>query len=113
MVMLFIKCVACEEILLTVWCVPQLVCRVSLAWSPFFASRVYKAVFAFAGHGADVILDCVGGSFWEQNVECAAPDARWVLYGTMGELFVRWSAGLEAPNPRKLVCFGSFSIVLA
>ncbi|KAK7904226.1 hypothetical protein WMY93_016833 [Mugilogobius chulae] len=36
------------------------------------------------GRGADVILDCVGGSCWEQNVSCLAVDGRWVLYGTLG-----------------------------
>lgn len=36
------------------------------------------------GRGADVILDCVGGSCWEQNVTCLAADGRWVLYGTLG-----------------------------
>lgn len=36
------------------------------------------------GKGADVILDCIGGSNWEQNVSCLAVDGRWVLYGTMG-----------------------------
>ncbi|KAM9842776.1 quinone oxidoreductase PIG3 isoform 2-T5 [Aulostomus maculatus] len=37
-----------------------------------------------AGRGADVILDCIGGCNWEQNVSCLATDGRWVLYGTMG-----------------------------
>ncbi|AWP16214.1 putative quinone oxidoreductase PIG3 [Scophthalmus maximus] len=36
------------------------------------------------GKGADVILDCIGGRNWEQNVSCLATDGRWVLYGTMG-----------------------------
>ncbi|XP_058471636.1 quinone oxidoreductase PIG3 [Solea solea] len=36
------------------------------------------------GKGADVILDCIGGKNWEQNVSCLATDGRWVLYGTMG-----------------------------
>ncbi|XP_028652652.1 quinone oxidoreductase PIG3 isoform X1 [Erpetoichthys calabaricus] len=36
------------------------------------------------GHGADIILDCVGASMWEQNVKCLSMDGRWVLYGTMG-----------------------------
>lgn len=36
------------------------------------------------GKGADVILDCIGGSCWEQNVSCLAVDGRWVLYGTLG-----------------------------
>ncbi|XP_042357027.1 quinone oxidoreductase PIG3 [Plectropomus leopardus] len=36
------------------------------------------------GKGANVILDCIGGSNWEQNVNSLATDGRWVLYGTMG-----------------------------
>lgn len=36
------------------------------------------------GKGADVILDCIGGRNWEQNVSSLATDGRWVLYGTMG-----------------------------
>ncbi|XP_028995240.1 quinone oxidoreductase PIG3 [Betta splendens] len=44
-----------------------------------------QAVQGFTGgKGANVILDCVGGSNWEQNVSCLAMDGRWVLYGTMG-----------------------------
>ncbi|XP_055721411.1 quinone oxidoreductase PIG3 isoform X1 [Salvelinus fontinalis] len=37
-----------------------------------------------AGRGANVILDCIGGSNWERNVACLATDGRWVLYGLMG-----------------------------
>lgn len=36
------------------------------------------------GRGVDIILDCVGGSCWEQNVRSLAADGRWVLYGTLG-----------------------------
>lgn len=36
------------------------------------------------GKGANVILDCIGGSNWEKNVSSLAVDGRWVLYGTMG-----------------------------
>ncbi|CAN9502402.1 unnamed protein product [Ophioblennius macclurei] len=36
------------------------------------------------GKGANVILDCIGGSNWEKNVSSLAMDGRWVLYGTMG-----------------------------
>ncbi|XP_029284021.1 quinone oxidoreductase PIG3 [Cottoperca gobio] len=44
-----------------------------------------RGVQAFTGgKGADVILDCVGGCNWEQNVSSLSTDGRWVLYGTMG-----------------------------
>ncbi|KAL1783007.1 Quinone oxidoreductase PIG3 [Sigmodon hispidus] len=36
------------------------------------------------GVGVDVILDCIGGSYWEKNVNCLALDGRWVLYGLIG-----------------------------
>jgi len=38
---------------------------------------------ATQGHGVDLILDCVAGSFWEQNCATIAMDGRWVLYGTL------------------------------
>lgn len=31
-----------------------------------------------------MILDCVGGSYWQENSDCIAMDGRWVLYGLMG-----------------------------
>lgn len=34
--------------------------------------------------GVNLILDCIGGSYWEKNVNCLALDGRWVLYGLMG-----------------------------
>ena len=36
------------------------------------------------GQGANVILDCVGSSFWEQNIKSIAVDGRWILYGLLG-----------------------------
>ncbi|XP_008587332.1 PREDICTED: quinone oxidoreductase PIG3 [Galeopterus variegatus] len=36
------------------------------------------------GVGVHLILDCIGGSYWEKNVKCLAFDGRWVLYGLMG-----------------------------
>jgi len=36
------------------------------------------------GHGADVILDFVGASYWEKNLKSAAIDGRWVMIGTLG-----------------------------
>ncbi|XP_038155504.1 quinone oxidoreductase PIG3 isoform X2 [Cyprinodon tularosa] len=44
-----------------------------------------QGVHSFSGgKGANVILDCVGGSNWEKNLSSLAVDGRWVLYGTMG-----------------------------
>lgn len=36
------------------------------------------------GHGADVILDFVGASYYKQNAKAAAIDSRWVAIGTLG-----------------------------
>uniref|UniRef100_F7C1V4 Tumor protein p53 inducible protein 3 n=2 Tax=Ornithorhynchus anatinus TaxID=9258 RepID=F7C1V4_ORNAN len=36
------------------------------------------------GAGVNVILDCVGGSYWEKNLSCLATDGRWILYGLLG-----------------------------
>ena len=40
--------------------------------------------FCVLGKGVNVILDCVGSSFWEQNIKSLAVDGRWVLYGLLG-----------------------------
>ncbi len=42
------------------------------------------AVTARAPRGADVILDCVGGAYLEENLRAMAPGARMVMIGTMG-----------------------------
>ncbi|XP_063771354.1 quinone oxidoreductase PIG3 [Pseudophryne corroboree] len=34
--------------------------------------------------GADIILDCVGATHWQKNLECLNTDGRWVVYGLMG-----------------------------
>ncbi|KAM9636136.1 LOW QUALITY PROTEIN: quinone oxidoreductase PIG3 [Trichechus inunguis] len=36
------------------------------------------------GVGVNLILDCIGGSYWEKNVNCLALDGRQVLYGLLG-----------------------------
>lgn len=36
------------------------------------------------GKGANVILDCVGSSFWEQNIKSLAVEGRWIVYGLLG-----------------------------
>lgn len=35
------------------------------------------------GSGVDIILDCVGGSYWEKNLSCLRTDGRWVIYGLL------------------------------
>lgn len=41
-----------------------------------------------SGKGVNLILDCVGSSFWKQNIATLAMDGRWVLYGLMGGINV-------------------------
>ncbi|XP_009951039.1 PREDICTED: quinone oxidoreductase PIG3 [Leptosomus discolor] len=43
-----------------------------------------EKVLAFTqGSGVDVILDCVGGSYWEKNLNCLSTDGRWIIYGLL------------------------------
>ncbi len=46
-----------------------------------FAQDVLEAT---DGKGVDLILDCVGASYWDQNVASLAPDGRLVLIAMMG-----------------------------
>ena len=41
-------------------------------------------MFILSGQGANVIQDCVGSSFWEQNAKNLAVDGPWILYGLLG-----------------------------
>ena len=34
--------------------------------------------------GADMILDCIGASYWEKNLRALAKDGQWILYGLLG-----------------------------
>lgn len=36
------------------------------------------------GKGVDVILDCIGGSYFSDNLDSLASDGRWVQYGFLG-----------------------------
>ncbi|XP_006880692.1 PREDICTED: quinone oxidoreductase PIG3-like [Elephantulus edwardii] len=56
------------------------------------------ALKATEGVGVNVILDCIGGSYWEKNLHCLAQDGRWVLYGLMG------GAEVNGPLLSKLLC---------
>eukprot|EP00038_Savillea_parva_P030272 m.76668 g.76668 ORF g.76668 m.76668 type:complete len:414 (+) comp9083_c0_seq3:2-1243(+) len=46
-----------------------------------WADEVKKAT---GGAGVNLVLDCVGASYWKQNAEALAMDGRWVVYGLMG-----------------------------
>ncbi|KAL2306933.1 hypothetical protein Nmel_004880, partial [Mimus melanotis] len=35
------------------------------------------------GSGVDIILDCVGASHWEKNLNCLSTDGRWIIYGLL------------------------------
>jgi tumor protein p53-inducible protein 3 len=39
---------------------------------------------ATAGRGVDVVLDCVGGSYFERHLKCLAADGRLVIIGLQG-----------------------------
>ena len=38
------------------------------------------------GKGVNIVLDCVGGSMYETNVNVLAVDGRWIVYGLLGKL---------------------------
>lgn len=50
----------------------------------FFCLTNVTNLFPMEGAGVNLILDCIGGSYWEKNVNCLALDGRWILYGLMG-----------------------------
>eukprot|EP00106_Octopus_bimaculoides_P013832 XP_014781274.1 PREDICTED: quinone oxidoreductase PIG3-like [Octopus bimaculoides] len=52
------------------------------------------------GRGVNLILDCVGGVYWEMNVNCLAMDGRWVLYGLLGGRSVNGNLFLELLKKR-------------
>jgi NADPH:quinone reductase-like Zn-dependent oxidoreductase len=39
---------------------------------------------ATGGCGADIIMDFIGASYWEQNIESLASDGRLIVIGMMG-----------------------------
>ena len=54
--------------------------------TPDWSSAVLEAT---GGQGVTVIMDCVGGSYFEQNLQSIAADGRWILYGLLGGAEVR------------------------
>lgn len=52
-----------------------------------FVSNVCIACDVSAsGKGVNIVLDCVGGSMYETNVNVLAMDGRWIVYGLLGKL---------------------------
>ena len=49
--------------------------------TPAFSGLIRSDI---GGNGVDLILDCIGGSYLNENILSCNLDARWVLYGTMG-----------------------------
>lgn len=62
----------------------QIYYGILLCTKPSVSEKHYKSVFPVKGAGVNLILDCIGGSYWEKNVNCLALDGRWILYGLMG-----------------------------
>ena len=52
------------------------------------------------GHGADVILDPVMGTFFNCNLDCLAMDGRWVIYGFMGGIHIKEANMMKLLNRR-------------
>lgn len=46
-----------------------------------FAAHILEAT---QNQGVNIIVDCVGGAYWEQNIQSLAVDGRLVLLATMG-----------------------------
>ena len=46
---------------------------------------VYLSSFYVVGKGVNLVMDCVGGSMYEVNVNALALDGRWVVYGLLGQ----------------------------
>lgn len=49
--------------------------------TPNFSEKVLELT---EGVGADLVLDCVGASYFAQNLASLRIDGTWVLYGLMG-----------------------------
>lgn len=56
----------------------------SLFFSGTDTVPILTSTFSSADVGVDIILDCVGATHWEKNLQCLNTDGRWILYGLMG-----------------------------
>ena len=60
----------------------QMILSTNMCW--IFYNMLQFELFIFTGKGVDLILDCVGGSFFDQNINSIATEGTWVIYGLMG-----------------------------
>ena len=68
-----------------------------------FDVRVLEAT---GGHGADVVLDVIGGAYVAANLRALARDGRWVLLATMGGA-VAEALDLRALMAKRLTLFAT------
>jgi tumor protein p53-inducible protein 3 len=68
-------------------------------------STLVKA--ANGGQGVSVVLDPVGASYANQNMESLAMDSRWVLYGLMGGKEIEDSMFLKKIMGKRITLVGS------
>lgn len=54
--------------------------------------------FVVVGAGVNLILDCIGESYYEQNVNSIAMEGRWVVYGLLGKIKYVLSIPIETTD---------------
>jgi tumor protein p53-inducible protein 3 len=59
------------------------------------------------GRGADVILDFVGGSYWEKNINCLASDSHLILLAMLGGSMTQSNVDLGQMLRKRLTIKGS------
>lgn len=67
---------------------------------PSYSERVQLVT---DGHGADVILDPVMGTFFNCNLDCLAMDSRWIIYGFMGGIKIKEANLMKLLNKRATI----------
>ncbi|XP_048769765.2 quinone oxidoreductase PIG3-like isoform X2 [Ostrea edulis] len=59
------------------------------------------------GKGVNLILDCVGGSFFDQNINSIAAEGTWVIYGLMGGSTINTGDHLAKILRKRITIVGS------
>lgn len=55
------------------------------------------------GDGVEVIQDPVLATMFENNLDCLAMDARWVIYGAMGGIKIKEANMMKLMNKRACI----------